>query len=437
MYTTNKKNKMNYLTLLSLSTIFLLTSCGGSGSSPAPLYYDDAVEIELTSDMLSKPRLAVGFNHSCFITADNGAVKCWGDNRQGQLGDNKKTQLELEDEYYALDPTSNEAKAILQQIINLGKSAPVTVIGIANAVEISAAENHTCALLEDKNVKCWGNNSKRQLGNTILNTQNKNASSTAVDVTSIQGLAVNSISVGSTYGCALIEGGDIKCWGSTPNGSSAADLLELTNKNPIHLATGSAHACAVLTGNQVQCWGDNKYSQLGHINNAAALVTGIDNALRVSSKSTHSCALLNTGRVKCWGYNESGQVGNGERDSKPVTIPALVGGLSKVISLSSGEQYNCAVTNEGQVLCWGNNLDSQLGFTSPAGAPDVRPLSPRPKIVVGLTTAKEVSVSQNHSCAFLSNAANEESVSCWGKNDLGQLGNRTQMNSATPVKVVF
>src|SRR5690554_3326228 len=416
---------MNYLALFLLSTMLVLTACGGDESSSHLPAYDDGKDIELTEKMIERianPHLALGYNHSCFILS-NENVSCWGSNQYGQLGHGNKTKEEIEKEL--LERRKN-GDVITEEEIEaeqnkLSSSTPVKVKDsngvMTGAIKISAGENHTCALLAGGNVKCWGNNSDRQLGNAELSTQGKKASSTAVDVNVADLQGVKAISVGNTYSCALLEAGDIKCWGKIPSGFSANNLLELTNKKPSQLATASAHACVVTEDNQVQCWGDS--SKLGHSESEATEVTGIDNALFVSSKGSHSCALLNNGRVRCWGSNLRGQIGNGDGGSitSTVTIPSKnVINLSQVVSLSSGENYNCAVTQLGQVKCWGNNDNGQLGFTSTGSYKQQF----YPQVAAsGISTAEEVSVSQNHSCARLKN----DDVYCWGKNDRGQLGN--------------
>src|SRR5690554_4237755 len=437
MHLINKNNNMNYLTLFLLSTLLLLTACGADDSSPASIVYDEGEDIEISADMIAKSRLALGYNHSCFITADNGSVMCWGDNKQGQLGNGKRIEPETDGE-----PTFEDGENAEEFKENLFSHTPVAVVNYDNnpvidAIEISASENHTCALLTAGNVKCWGSNSNGQLGNSQLS--GKKTSSTAVDVNVADLQGVKAISVGNTYSCALLEAGDIKCWGKIPSGFSANNLLELTNKKPSQLATASAHACVVTEDNQVQCWGDS--SKLGHSESEATEVTGIDNALFVSSKGSHSCALLNNGRVRCWGSNLRGQIGNGDGGSvtSTVTIPSKnVINLSQVVSLSSGENYNCAVTQLGQVKCWGNNDNGQLGFTSTGSYKQQF----YPQVAAsGISTAEEVSVSQNHSCARLKN----DDVYCWGKNDRGQLGNGEKPSNgssnlstlSTPVKVQF
>lgn len=420
---------MNYLALFSLSTLLLLTACGADDSSPASIVYDEGEDIELSADRIAKPRLALGYNHSCFITADNGSVMCWGANHLGQLG-NGENIVPDEDAFFDEQ---------IEFVNSLYSSKPLSVVGVTEAIEISASENHTCALLTAGNVKCWGSNSSGQLGNNELNNQIKIASSTAVDVNvaGLQGVNIISISVGNQYSCALLEGNSIKCWGKTPSDFSADKLLALTNKKPIQLATASNHVCAVVENNQIQCWGDSDNGKLGHTENTEQVVTGIDKALLVSSKSSHSCALLNNGRVRCWGENLRGQIGNGDGGSASNTVKVPTKNviqLSQVISLSSGEHYNCAVTQLGQVKCWGYNGNGQLGYTSTGSykqsfTPDVA--------IPDISTAIEVSVSQSHSCALLVNELEKEAVSCWGKNDRGQLGLSTKENNSEPVKVEF
>src|SRR5690554_5103871 len=257
---------MNYLALFLLSTMLVLTACGGDESSSHLPAYDDGKDIELTEKMIERianPHLALGYNHSCFILS-NENVSCWGSNQYGQLGHGNKTKEEIEKEL--LERRKN-GDVITEEEIEaeqnkLSSSTPVKVKDsngvMTGAIKISAGENHTCALLAGGNVKCWGSNSNWQLGNTELNTQNKQASSTAVDVNVADLQGVKAISVGNTYSCALLEAGDIKCWGKIPSGFSANNLLELTNKKPSQLATASAHACVVTEDNQVQCWGDRK-----------------------------------------------------------------------------------------------------------------------------------------------------------------------------------
>ena len=127
--------------------------------------------------------IATGWYHSCAVL-NTGAVKCWGWNPYGQLGNNTFTSSD----------------------------SPVDVSGITNAVAISAGQYHTCALLSDGAVKCWGLNDSGQLGNG--GTAN---SKVPVDVTGLSS-GVRAIGAGFTHSCAILSTGAAKCWGTNDLG---------------------------------------------------------------------------------------------------------------------------------------------------------------------------------------------------------------------------
>jgi len=119
-----------------------------------------------------------GDNHSCALVS-GGAVKCWGDNYYGQLGDN----------------SLNDA------------SSPVTAMGISGATAITAGGGHSCALLDGGTMKCWGYNNYGQLGIG----SNSSPIKTPVAVQQLSDAVM--INAGGNGTCAVIANGDIKCWG--------------------------------------------------------------------------------------------------------------------------------------------------------------------------------------------------------------------------------
>jgi alpha-tubulin suppressor-like RCC1 family protein len=238
---------------------------------------------------------AGGF-HTCAIIS-GGAVQCWGDNSEGQLGDGTKT------------PTP--------------QTFPVTVKNINNAKALALGGNFTCVLLTTGTVQCWGNNNQGRLGNGTTT-----ASLTPVSVYGISNAIA--ITVGRGHACAVLSGGTVKCWGDNSAGmlgngtttSSSFPVAVTGLTNAATLSAGAVHTCARLADNTVQCWGDNASAQIGpgsttNSTTPATVLklspsTPITTATAVAAGSQHSCGLFNNNTVGCWGWNGSYQIGNSD-----------------------------------------------------------------------------------------------------------------------------
>jgi len=345
--------------------------------------------------------ISAGGWHTCALLSF-GAVKCWGNNIDGQLGDGN---------------TSYE------------NNVPVDVVGISDAISISArGGGHTCALLSSGAVKCWGDNEYGQLGNG-----NTVDSSIPVDVVGISDAI--SISAGDDHTCAVLSSGAVKCWGwngysplgngSTVDSSIPVDVVGISDA--ISISAGGGHTCALLLSGTIKCWGSNFAGQLGNgSNNDSPVpvdVVGISDAISISVGTAHTCALLSSGAIKCWGYNLDGELGDGS--TIPRNSPVNVLGISDAISISAGGTHTCAVLSSGAVKCWGRNEYGQLGDGSNIA-------SKVPVDVFGINNAVQVSARGWHTCALLSSGA----VKCWGANWDGELGDGSSHHSNVPVDVV-
>ena len=286
---------------------------------------------------------------------------------------------------------------------------------------------HTCALLSDKSILCWGANESHQLGDGSTTDTNKPTGGGSV----FNALGLTS---GAYHSCAVLQNRLINCWGfnldgQLGDGSTEPRLFPVQVKNistAVQAAAGGSHSCAVLTNNLVKCWGANWSGQLGNGGTAPSStpvdVTGITTAIQVALGGTHSCALLSNKTVKCWGRNNYGQLGDNSNTTRPT--PVTVAGITTARAIGVGTHHSCAVLDDGSVRCWGWNGSGQLGDNS-------RNNGKTPVTVSGLSAAEQVVGGDSHSCALLS----DRTVQCWGDNSQGALGDGTVMERLTPVPV--
>ena len=281
--------------------------------------------------------IADGASHSC-ARLSTGAVKCWGLNTSGQLGDATTTN----------------------------RHAPVAVSGLTSGVTaIATGGSHTCALLTGGTVKCWGLNTSGQLGDgtTTLRT-------TPVAVSGLTG--VTAIAAGGSFTCARLSTGAVKCWGLNSSGQLGDGTITL-RKTPVGVSglasgvtaitAGTSHTCARLSTGAVKCWGLNSSGQLGDgtiiLRKTPVAVSGLTTATAVSAGAAHTCALLTNATVKCWGLNSSGQLGDGTTVLRKT--PVAVTGLTTVGSIALGSNHTTARLTTGAPRTWGANANGQLG----------------------------------------------------------------------------
>ncbi|MEI6743406.1 MAG: hypothetical protein WCL35_06540, partial [bacterium] len=254
-----------------------------------------------------------GKDNGCAITTA-GALWCWGANLRGQVGDG--TQI-------------NRKRAVL--------------INITNVVAVSVGINHSCAVVQDGGVKCWGLNDVGQLGDSLpIDSTSFSASPQSVAITGAIGISVN-----GNHSCALISNGTVKCWGSNSDGqlggltigtdsSSPVDVVYVSNV--IGIAAGASHTCAVLSNGTVKCWGDNNSKQGGRSGGDSitpVLVDGITTATAVSAGVAHTCALIGTNDLKCWGQFGNGILGDGVSTADTAVPVSIAKRVEQSITASS------------------------------------------------------------------------------------------------------
>ena len=406
-------------TVLGISTFVALLALG---------WQQPAAE---ASDLPTFVQVASGSSHTCGLT-DEGAVRCWGYNNRGQLGDFTQT----------------------------ARTRPVPVKGLqADVRSISAGSDHTCAVMESGAVKCWGFNQYGQVGNGTSG----NSWLGAVDVTGLSS-GVASVDAGTDHTCALLEAGGVKCWGRNQfgqlgngaNGDSATTPIDVNTlgSGVAQIAAGDTHTCARTNLGVLKCWGNNFHGELG-IGSApdTPLAASEDCPLAIEDSApcisvpttvpgfdpgaggvavgyvgtggagiTCVAATVAAGAgAKCWGFNGYGQVGNGTTVVNPNPLDPVFGyaeptpqdvtGLSGVVAIDPSDGV-CALLNSGGVKCWGLNNRGHLGDGT---------LIDRhtPVDVTGLQSGvASISTGGSHSCVVM----NAGGIKCWGANDSYQLG---------------
>lgn len=355
--------------------------------------------------------LTAGANHTCALL-QSGAVQCWGDNANGQLGDQT----------------------------TVARNLPTAVNGLAGpAKALAAGSDHTCAILTDGRVQCWGDNARGQLGDGSREDR-----TSPVLVSNLRDV-IATVAAGRFHTCALAIDGDLYCWGANNRGQLGAGALE-SSRTPLRvtgvpgdataLTAGLDHTCALFKTKIPYCWGSNRARQLGqdapgvasvpHLLQLAALSNGVaplNGIPAIAGGRYHTCLITPSRGVQCWGRNSDGQLGDGTQlpRTRPVNIPGFPSG---VMSLAVGAEHTCALLQTGAVQCWGSNQSAQLGDGS-----TTEHLTPQE--VIGLTGAAALVTGESHTCALVQPGG----VQCWGGNAAGQLGDGATTNAGFPVSV--
>jgi alpha-tubulin suppressor-like RCC1 family protein len=212
-------------------------------------------------------------------------------------------------------------------------SAPVPVSGITGAVAVAAGGAHTCALGGSGTIECWGTNSAGPAGAPgQLGDGSTTDSPVPVTVTGItSGVA---LATGPFHTCAVLGDRTVECWGDNTvgelgNGGSTQSSVPVAVSaitNAVTVTAGFLHTCARLGDGTVECWGYDLYGELGNggTTNSSVPVTvsGITNAIALASgpASAHTCALVGGGSAECWGYNGVGQLGHDGAAYSPVPL---------------------------------------------------------------------------------------------------------------------
>ena len=287
-------------------------------------------------------QFALGINYGCAVLSNaattNSGLKCWGSNWQGIAGQGGNS--------WVADPS------LASNFVNLGNKSNGQPIRV---VKVATGEYLTCALTDEKKVKCWGPNTDGSLGFESPASWAAQYPYVIDHVLLGTGRTAKDIAVGSRHACAVLDNDQIKCWGynafgqlgledAISRGANAGDMGDAlpfvnlgTNESVVSVWAGGNNTCAILKNGRLKCWGDGTWGVNGLDN---SLHVGRDRGqmgnsllyvdlgpgrtvLSVSMGASHMCAVLDNNGIKCWGANTKGQLGLGDLNRRGTTYPSM------------------------------------------------------------------------------------------------------------------
>ena len=354
----------------------------------------------------------------------------------------------------------NEEKQVIEEFQESKYS-----IETGTAIQINSGGAHSCAISATGEIKCWGKGSEGQLGIGNILDIGDESGEMGVNLPFLDlgtGLIPISLALGDEHSCALLDDNSIKCWGNVAAlglGMSASedgfgdgyletgDMLPSlslpSGRNAVMIEAGAGHTCAELDNDDLICWGANDFGQLG-MGNTSYIGDDLDevgdnfatvdlppgrNVSQLALGKTHTCAIWDDGSVSCWGSNDNGELGIentndiGDQDSEMGSNLGFVSfpNGNTAVNITAGDGFTCAILNNSDTVCWGDNQFGQLGIenTNDIGNQGGEMGNSLGTVDLGSNRfAVEIDAGTTSVCAILDNAQ----VKCWGQNDVGQLG---------------
>lgn len=248
-------------------------------------------------------------------------------------------------------------------------TGPPAPDGAIQFAAVTSGYFHSCGLTLAGRAYCWGGNTWGTLGDGSRTASNR-------PVAVAGGLRYTMIESGAGHTCGVTESGKVYCWGLNDEGHVGADWVRRGIEEPhvlpgnqfwVQVSAGHDHSCALTNEGVAWCWGDNVAGHLGSGGNFARSFEPV----RVASTETftsvvagyyQSCALTESGQMYCWGRNDQGQIGDGSNDNRFTPVP-VAGGLT-FRALGGGDAFMCGITTGGATWCWGSNRNGELGDSS-------------------------------------------------------------------------
>jgi alpha-tubulin suppressor-like RCC1 family protein len=422
-----------------------------------------------------------GSNHTIALCSD-GTLAAWGDNTWGQLGDLSAPIYLAVPAAVTTAGTPIEGKTItavsaggVHNLVlcsdgmlaawgnngttNSRVPAAVTTTGTPLAgktvIAIAAGDSHSLVLCSDGTLAAMGDNTNGQLGdNTTSSSQVPVAVTTAG--TPLAGKTVTAIAAGGSHNLVLCSDGTLAAWGygGTLGNNSTVDSLvpvavttagtPLAGKTVTAITAGGGFSLALCSDGTLAAWGDNTWGQLGNNSTANSLVPAVvptagtplsgKTVTAISAGGAHTLALCSDGTLVVWGFRGHpfpGADSSYLNSLVPVSVATSGTPLAAktVSSVNAGDYHSLALCTDGTLAAWGDNYYGELGNNS--NKHSIVPVAVLVEPPLSGKTVIAVDAGYNHTLALCSDGT----LSSWGINDSGQLGNNDNRDRLVPVAV--
>ena len=389
-----------------------------------------------SGSVFSNSTMALMEDTTCVVAHDN-TLRCWG-----KIGDGS-----YQSGYAAIQPVPALVPGANSPFWPAQRSIDHNVT--AEWVAIDGSALHSCGITASPvstpieparyNLLCWGEGDNYNLNACYGNCHIPQKPALPLNTHTVE------VATGYRHTCSIspvrgqdIDDSSVYCWGRNWNGQlgqgnyyddRTPDVVPLPQGSvPVSIASGYSHSCTLLSDGEAMCWGNNDAGQLGTVSlvnessPASVRVTPVGSSIaQIVAGGNSTCALLDDGSVSCWGSNWQGILGDGTTTSTWSTSSNVILPTGRTaISIDMHYQSACAILDDNSLYCWGSNNVGQLGQTATGNSYDSAGgrISTLPvEIDLGQGVAS-VAVGYNHTCAITL----AEELFCWGRNNWGQIG---------------
>ena len=326
---------------------------------------------------IDRVTLTAGEQFTC-ATMGSGGIECWGHTSSGVFGPGVSVLPSAQAIAgvsgvrsigamgFGICALANDATVSCWGSIGSGPSeVPVPVVGLSGVRAIAAGQEHVCALRGSGSVACWnGVNAYGELGDGSTTRR-----ASPVDVVGLNDAIA--VTAGLYHSCALKKDGTVVCWGAVKTDvwtTSHVPIAIAGVTDVTRIDAGWNQTCALKSDGTVMCWGD-VYSSTPAI--APTAIPGLTDVTAISTDAGYSCARKSDGTVTCWGAGYYGELGNGKLGES--TTPVIVSNLSDAQSIVAGHDHACATRANGTAVCWGAEANAENDSSVPVAVPGFVP----------------------------------------------------------------